>query len=271
MAESGYIRLHRAIWDHPVFRKEAFTEQQAFEWLISFAAWKPRQQRLGDHLIKLERGQVVGALRFLAENWRWSKSKVERFLERLKTEQMIETHTETGITIITVCNYDEYQGGEDDAGTAAGSGAGNVRDTAGTAPGQRRDNRKELNTLKEREEGEGQSVLSGDHAPPEKPKRPRKSSGATKLDPNFPLSDADRQYARERGWSDQKIEYQFQKWKDHHVGKGTRWEQWSKSWQLWVRNDFDAARDQRRGGPAVPSRADSAIDGLFSSIPPEGR
>lgn len=174
MPDRGYIRLYRSIWDHQVFREEPFTEQQAWIWLCSHAAWKARQQRLGEHLVNLERGQIIGAVRFLGEKWGWSKGKVERYLERLKNEAMVETETGTGITVITICNYDEYQGGEDDAGTEPGQEPGQRRDAAGTAPGQRRDNDKELNTLKEGKEGESskaaQPDMLGDGKQPAAPK-----------------------------------------------------------------------------------------------------
>ncbi len=170
MSERGYIRFYRSIFTHPVFKPEPFTEREAWTWLITKAAWKPIQQRLGEHLIDLDRGETVGAVRYLADEWQWSKGKVERYLERLKKQGMLDTKTGTGITIIEVCNYSIFQGGDDDTGTEAGRQPGRGRDEAGTAPGQRRDgggdNRKKLNTLKELKEGEeGKETISGAEAP----------------------------------------------------------------------------------------------------------
>ena len=176
MPERGYIKFYRSVFEHPVFKPEPFTEREAWTWLCCEAAWKPRRQRLGEHLVELGRGEVVGAVRFLAEKWGWSKGKVERYLERIKNDGMIETQTGTGITVITICNYDIYQGDADDDGTATDSEPGRGRDGAGTGPGRGRDNRKKLNTLEERKEGEEVTdrarapTLFGDETLPAAPK-----------------------------------------------------------------------------------------------------
>lgn len=154
LPDRGYIRFYRSVFEHPAFREEPFTEREAWTWLCANAAWKPRRQRMGEHIVDLARGELVGAVRFLAEKWGWSRGKVERFVIRLKNETMIETRTETGITIISVCNYDIYQGGDDDTETAVGRDPGQARDAAETEPRHGRDNRKELNTFKKGKEGE---------------------------------------------------------------------------------------------------------------------
>ena len=46
---------------------------------------------------------------FLAERWSWSRPKVDRYIERLKSEQMIEVEKNAVGTVITVLNYDTYQ------------------------------------------------------------------------------------------------------------------------------------------------------------------
>jgi hypothetical protein len=167
LPDRGYIRFYRAIFTHPAFRPQPFTEREAWAWLIANAAWKPRRQRLGEHVVELDRGEVVGAVRYLAAEWQWSKGKVDRYLNRLKNEDMIGTRTGTGITVITVCKYSEYQGGEDEVGTEADRNPGQTRDRPGTDPGQTRDrvgdNRKELkhSTHSKIEEGNIESNAPG--------------------------------------------------------------------------------------------------------------
>lgn len=106
---SGVFAVARNVFDHPIFEGERFTEREAWIWLIGEAAWKPKRVRVGTALVKLERGQCAFSVRFLAQKWGWHRAKVERFLKRLKTETMIETASETGVTVITICNYNEYQ------------------------------------------------------------------------------------------------------------------------------------------------------------------
>lgn len=115
----GYIKLERDAIEHPVFARAAFSEFQAWVWLLAEANWCLKKRRLGRYIVDLTRGEVAASVRFLAEKWLWDRSKVERFLKRLKTEEMIETRLATGISIITICNYDKYQGdtGDDQPST----------------------------------------------------------------------------------------------------------------------------------------------------------
>lgn len=109
MSERGVFAVDRGIWDHGVFADEAFTEREAWVWMISEAAWRPRTRNVAGKIVALERGQVAASLRFMAEKWGWEKDAVARFLTRLKKHDMIETETATGINVITICKYDEYQ------------------------------------------------------------------------------------------------------------------------------------------------------------------
>lgn len=128
----GVFAVSRGIFDHGFFAKEALTEREAWIWLIGEAAWKSRRVRVGDHMISLSRGQCAFSVRFLADKWGWSKSKVTRFLDRLKTETMIGTDAGQGVSVITICNYNDYQKvslpSETETGTHTGTDAGQMRD-----------------------------------------------------------------------------------------------------------------------------------------------
>ena len=126
----GFVVIHRSLWKHPVFRN--FQEAAAFAWMISRAAWQPATVRYKDRVIHLKRGQLAISVRDLASKLGWNRTGTGRYLFRLKTETMIGTATETGICIITICNYDKYQIAPNGAGTAAGHEVGQGRDRAGT-------------------------------------------------------------------------------------------------------------------------------------------
>jgi hypothetical protein len=133
MSERGVFAVDRGIWDHPMFNTgEPFSRREAWLWLLSAAAWKPMTVIRSGRPIKLARGQLVHSLRFLAEKWVWTKSKVERFLIELKTETAIGTESGTGSTVITICKYDEYQKTSlphrDAPETAIGTRSGHDRD-----------------------------------------------------------------------------------------------------------------------------------------------
>lgn len=105
----GVFAVDRGVFDHPVFADEAFSEREAWLYLVSEAAWKPHRRRVGKFICDLQRGQLAASIRFLADRWRWDRSKVHRFLLRLKREGMIETAYETGLNVISICNYNTYQ------------------------------------------------------------------------------------------------------------------------------------------------------------------
>ena len=114
---SGYVRIHRALIGHPAFRNDA--EALAFAWMVINAAWKPIRVRYQERAVSLARGQLAVSVRDLARAMDRDKGWVERLLKRLKSEAMIETTDETGVSVITIRNYDEYQAEKDTAKTPA--------------------------------------------------------------------------------------------------------------------------------------------------------
>lgn len=150
---AGTFNVARSVWDHPAFRASEFSEREAFIWLISEAAWKPRRHRAGGHIVDLERGQLCHSVRFMAAAWKWTPARVFRFLSKMNEEGMIEKRnsSETAPTVITLCNYDKYQG---------------ERNSREGKPEQQR-NSSETNYKKERkkEEKEPEANASGASAP----------------------------------------------------------------------------------------------------------
>jgi len=110
MSERGVFAVDRGIFDHPLFEDKApLSKREAWLWLLAEAEWRPRQRGRAGSTILLARGQLAHSIRFMAEAWGWHRARVERFLERLKSETMIETEAETGQTVITICKYNDYQ------------------------------------------------------------------------------------------------------------------------------------------------------------------
>lgn len=115
---SGTVNIARSIFDHAVFADEPKTEREAWIWLIMEASWKPRTRRVGAVVVETQRGQLAASVRFLASAWKWTAPKVQRYLKRLEKAEMIVTRADTGVTVITVCNYDMFQAGEKSSDTA---------------------------------------------------------------------------------------------------------------------------------------------------------
>ena len=134
----GTVNIARSIWEDTAFKSEPMTEREAFMWLIMEASWKPREYRVGRHVVELQRGELASSVRYMAEAWQWSKSRVARYLERLRDRGMIQnrdrsgTASGTAITVISVCNYEEYQSAPKGSGTPSELKSGQKRDRSGT-------------------------------------------------------------------------------------------------------------------------------------------
>lgn len=155
----GFFAVDRGLFDHSSFKPEPFTEREAWLWLISAVLWKPHRVRVGSIQVDLRRGQCAHSTRFMAEKWQWSEARVRRFLGRLKTDAMIDAATDAGITVVTVCNYDKYQGVPPSSDAAIDA----ATDAAAT---QQRRKEEELKTKKE-EDDDGDRARAA-----ENPKRP---------------------------------------------------------------------------------------------------
>lgn len=128
---SGFVAMSRKMLEHPLFKGQ-HDRVYAWLWLIMNAAWKPVPFDINGRIVTLQRGQLCASIRHLAAEWGMSKSAVDRFITRLKTETMIETEAGHGKLIITICNYEKYQSAKDrhrdTSGTPTGTQAGHERD-----------------------------------------------------------------------------------------------------------------------------------------------
>jgi hypothetical protein len=109
MTKRGTFQIHRALFEHPFFAPEPFTEREAWQWLIAEAAWRHYARTIGNRKIDLRRGQLAVSIRYLAARWKWPPTKVYRFFARLKAHSMIEVSNGARFTIVTICNYSKYQ------------------------------------------------------------------------------------------------------------------------------------------------------------------
>lgn len=122
MSERGYYAISRGFLENPMFKPEPFTEREAFQWLIQEASYDSRKYRIGSRCFDLHRGQLVSAIEYMRKAWRWkTKSRVHRILKRWESCGAISQKPERDATIITLCNYDEYQPGQNAERNARGT------------------------------------------------------------------------------------------------------------------------------------------------------
>lgn len=106
---AGTVIIARDLWDDPTFKDAEMSQREAWIWMIAEASWKPRTKRVGSSEVELSRGQFVASTRFLAGAWGWSEARVRRYFDTLENRRMIKRETDAGITVVTICKYDEYQ------------------------------------------------------------------------------------------------------------------------------------------------------------------
>ncbi|MDX0289471.1 hypothetical protein [Sinorhizobium meliloti] len=131
---SRWIRVQTSIFDHEVFAAEPFSEREAWLWLISKAAWKDTVHRIGASVMPVPAGSLFVTIREMQAAWKWTSTRrVHQFLELLSSQNMIETCSETGKTLVTVCNYSKYQNAETHSETLEGAEAKQKRNTKDTS------------------------------------------------------------------------------------------------------------------------------------------
>ncbi|CAO3453260.1 hypothetical protein [Azospirillum argentinense] len=152
---SGFYLMHRGWQDNPAFNNEPFSRRDAWVWLIETANYAEGRWSAGGRTIVLKRGQLCRPLRKIAEAWQWDEAKVRRFLSRLKADAMILCETDAKMTLISICNYDEYQSLADDE----------RRKDDATATHHRRNGDAHKKEGNENKEGEESRALPGDALP----------------------------------------------------------------------------------------------------------
>jgi len=171
----GYARVYRAIFGHVALRDEA--EEAMFMWMIGKAAWQPTRVRFRDRPLYLKRGQLAISQRDVARGFHWSLGAFQRFLNRVKAESMIDTCAESGVTIITICNYDVYQATGAEAESPAESGGG-------TKPSQSRVTEQEREEIKKDSplppKGMSRTYLPSDWKPPPVSELPPKAQACAR-------------------------------------------------------------------------------------------
>lgn len=121
----SFYKMERGWMDSPMFGDAPYTEREAWSWLVGAAVYEDSEFPINGKRIKLKRGQLSHSLRFMAEKFKWSKNKVQRFLDKLEEWDSIivknGTENGTGQNIITICNYNKYQDKREKRGTESGT------------------------------------------------------------------------------------------------------------------------------------------------------
>jgi uncharacterized phage protein (TIGR02220 family) len=116
MAQQGFIMLHRSIQQHWIYdEKRKFSNYEAWLDLLMMVNHKDNKVLQDGELVEVKRGERITSIRQLMDRWTWSNTKVVKFLNLLKSDNMIEFEiTPKKKTLIKIVKYHEYQGFQGD-------------------------------------------------------------------------------------------------------------------------------------------------------------
>lgn len=168
---NGFIKVARDMRDHPIVgfgkfmtpadpgRGFCYSKTEAFQDLVMECRYTSGTVNNKGRIMRIEPGQLLGAISWLATRWNWTPKAVRVFLDSLQKNSMIDrsvdvsgsseqsdTHTDTGkqqgnykgnqSAIITVCNYEIYQFVLRMQGQAKGQADGQPQGNQGATEGQ---------------------------------------------------------------------------------------------------------------------------------------
>jgi hypothetical protein len=106
----GWIGLYRSIKNHWIYpTNRIFTKYEAWIDLILSVNYSDKKVFFNEDIILCKQGEIITSQKKLMEKWKWSKSKLIKFLKVLKKESMIEYFSDSKKTTIKVLNYINYQ------------------------------------------------------------------------------------------------------------------------------------------------------------------
>ena len=114
---SGWILMHRKIlehWLHPAQQGRPFTDYEAWDDLLFKASFEAKKEYFNGSLIDISIGECIVSTNKLADRWKWTRRKTEKFLKILESEGMIsrskfDDKNLKSSTRLIVTNYEDLQ------------------------------------------------------------------------------------------------------------------------------------------------------------------
>ncbi|MCI8955605.1 MAG: hypothetical protein HFG29_01295 [Eubacterium sp.] len=109
--DETWIKLYRKSLSNVIISKDA-DHFAVWNYLLLVATHKEREEYFGKKVIKLKPGQLITGRQSISERFKISESKVQRILKLFENEHQIEQQTCSYGRLITICNWEQYQGSE---------------------------------------------------------------------------------------------------------------------------------------------------------------
>lgn len=157
MAHSGntnWVKINRSIFDNALWRdSEPFDRRSAWIDLILMANHTDGEFIASGEIIKIPRGSLFTSIEHLGARWNWTNKRVRAYLDALIRLNMVTRKGTHRGTLISLVNYDIYQGQGQTEGIPKGTPEGAPEgQTEGTPEGIRTRIEEEIENEEEREE-----------------------------------------------------------------------------------------------------------------------
>jgi hypothetical protein len=108
---AGFFKLKRSFFSHWLWDEDrVYNRGEAFLDLLQLAAYSDIKRIVNGKLISVPIGGVAASERYLAERWKWSRTKVRTFLQTLESNRMLKPEKDQGETVLILCNYKRHAG-----------------------------------------------------------------------------------------------------------------------------------------------------------------
>lgn len=160
----------------------------------------------------------------------WKKGQIERLLRTLVDQEILVKGNYNANTYDRTCWYafkDEKKFLAFEFAHFSKTGNGELENGKWISRNQE--------ILTDRKPDSKPDAIAADAAPKPAKKAP-KAKARTSLSEEWKLGDSDRQYALSEGVPASRLEREAQRFRDHHISKGSLMADWSAAWRTWVGN-----------------------------------
>jgi len=220
----GYIHLWRKSLDAGWIKNH---ELWAFwSWCLLKATYREYDAIVGLQRVHLKPGQFVFGLKKASQETGLSIRQIRTILDFLKKAENLTIKTTNKFSIITIINWDIYQGSETQNDT----------------------------------QNDKQPTNNRQHTRIKSIKSIKRESVKTLAPENFSITDKSIEYARQKGFTGD-LETLTERFLNHHRAKGSKFASWESAWKNWLLKELEF----NPPGPAdLPLNGGKTLDEVLS-------
>jgi len=116
MENKGWVKLWREQFTNWISERKPWCDGYAWCYLYAMANHRAGTVNFRNEYIPIKRGQFLTSKLKLQKIFGWTYRHVVNFLKALENDEMVTTRTTNRYIIITIINYERYQGQEEENG-----------------------------------------------------------------------------------------------------------------------------------------------------------